>query len=99
MGLLFVTGGMPKFLSGGADTTLTKWDFNKLGGRSGYVVMKNTGATDMLITFDEKDADDSKLWTLAAGATIEWPVHAAEVWVKTASGTSTWELLAFITRG
>ena len=99
MGLVFTTGGMPKFLSGGANTTATKFDFNKLGGRAGFVVLKNTGATDMQFTFDATDNENSKYWTLAAGATVEWPVHTAQIFVKTASGTTTWELLAFIARG
>lgn len=95
----YVRTGMPRKISGTATVTKTEFKINTLGGVANFIVLKNSGATDMQFSLSQEDADKNIFWTLAAGATIEWPAEYGSIWVKTASGTTTFEAMNFIRRG
>ncbi|MCU0912940.1 MAG: hypothetical protein MUC88_00080 [Planctomycetes bacterium] len=99
MSAMYIRGGIPRFLAGGADATA--WSrFEFPDGPCNSLVFKNTGANPLLLALSKEDADAGVGWTVGNGVTVgPWPAESATIWVKATVSTTTWEALAFIRRG
>lgn len=100
---VYLRGGIPRHLSGGASTTVGQWAAS-LEGITNHFHFENLGANPIILSFTQAAADAAEGVIIPVGLGVignplSLAIEARDFWVQTTVGLSTWTLLALLRRG